>query len=78
MIDQALNILNLHIIWKAQGLTANNEPSSDEIGFRETLKEQRDSLLEKVIEYAVGTQSNTADGVKRSVRSINIIGFVQT
>jgi cohesin complex subunit SA-1/2 len=68
MIDQALNLLNLHIIWKARGLTASSEPAAEEIRYSELLREQRDSLVEKLIEYAVGTQSNTADGVKRSVR----------
>ena len=68
MVEQALNVVNLHIIWKARALTAAAEPSADEIHHRDSLKEQRDSLVEKLIEYAVGTQSNTAEGVKRAVR----------
>ena len=68
MISQALNLLGLHILWKARGLTAENEPSPEETRFRETLKEQRESLLEKLVEYAVGTQSNTSESVKRTVR----------
>lgn len=67
MIEQALNVVNLHVIWKARGLTAAVEPSADEIQQRDSLKEQRDSLVEKLVEYAVGTQSNTAEGVKRAV-----------
>lgn len=67
MIEQALNVLNLHIIWKARGLTSAADPSADEIQHRESLREQREYFLEKLIEYAVGTQSNTAEGVKRAV-----------
>ncbi|KAF8892974.1 hypothetical protein BD779DRAFT_1609978 [Infundibulicybe gibba] len=66
MVEQALHVLTLHIIWKGKGLTADNDPSPDEIRFRETLKTQRGALLEKLVEYAVGTQSNTIDGVKRA------------
>ena len=68
MIEQALHLLTLHIIWKGKGLVVDPEPSPEELRFRETLKEQRESLLEKLVEYAVGTQSNTVEGVKRAVR----------
>jgi cohesin complex subunit SA-1/2 len=70
MIEQALNVLNLHIIWKARGLTSATDLSADEIQYRDSLKEQRESLMEKLVEYAVGTQSNTAEGVKRTVRRL--------
>jgi len=69
MIDQAIHLLSLHIIWKARLLTAVAEPAQEAAQFKETLREQRESLLEKLIEYAVGTQSNTVDRVKRAVRS---------
>ena len=68
MIDHALNLLTLYVIWKARGLTHTAEPSAEEAQLRERLKECRDSLLEKLLEFAIGTQSNTADGVKRAVR----------
>ena len=68
MIEQALHVLMLHILWKTKGLTAEADPTPDEIQYKEVLQEQREALLEKLIEYAVGTQSNTVDGVKRAVR----------
>ena len=67
MIEHALNVLNLHIIWKARGLTSVADPSADDVQYRDSLKEQRESLMEKLVEYAVGSQSNTAEGVKRTV-----------
>jgi len=67
MVTQAIHLLSLHVMWKARALTADADPSPEEIKFRESLQEQRDFLLEKVVEYAVGTQSNTVDGVKRAV-----------
>ncbi|KAK7678058.1 hypothetical protein QCA50_018999 [Cerrena zonata] len=67
MIDHALQVLYLHILWKARVLTASPDPTPDEIAFRDKLKEQRDSLLEKLLEFAIGTQSNTAEGVRRSL-----------
>lgn len=70
MVDQALQVLYLHILWKARALTNASDPSPDEANFREKLKEQRDSLLHRLQEFAVGTQSNTAEGVRRAVRNL--------
>lgn len=64
MIDRALNILTMHIYWKTQRLTTDAEPDPEA---KRVLAEQRDSLLEKLTEYAVGTQSNTVEGIKRAV-----------
>lgn len=69
MIERALHFLTLHIFWKAKGLTADNDPTPEEIRYKEVLEEQREALLEKLVEYAVGTQSNTVEGVKRAVSS---------
>ncbi|OCH94580.1 hypothetical protein OBBRIDRAFT_747233 [Obba rivulosa] len=67
MIDRALHLLTLHIMWKARGLiTADGELSPEESRFHEKLREQRESLLEKLLEFVVGTQSNTVEGVRRS------------
>ncbi|KAJ3515607.1 hypothetical protein NLJ89_g1655 [Agrocybe chaxingu] len=66
MVEQALNVLNLHVLWKSKGLPAENDPTLEEIRYKEVLQEQRDALLEKLIEFAVGTQSNTVEGVKRA------------
>ncbi|KAF9817346.1 hypothetical protein IEO21_03487 [Rhodonia placenta] len=67
MVDRALHVLTLHIIWKARGLTAADaELSPEEQRFKQKLREQRESLLEKLLEFAVGTQSNTAEGVRRA------------
>lgn len=74
MVDQALQVLYLHILWKARALTNAPDPSPDEIAFREKLKEQRGTLLARLREFAVGTQSNTAEGVRRAVR-IRILGY---
>ena len=52
MIDHALQVLYLHILWKARGLTASADPSPDEVAFRDKLQEQRDSLVEKLIEFS--------------------------
>ncbi|KAI0943593.1 hypothetical protein AcW1_002723 [Taiwanofungus camphoratus] len=67
MVDRALHLLTLHIIWKARGLTAAEvDLSAEESRYQENLREQRESLLEKLLEFAVGTQSNTAEGVRRA------------
>ena len=67
MVDRALHLLTLHIIWKARNLV---HLATEGESFRETLREQRDSLLEKLVEYAIGTQSNTLLSVKQAVRHV--------
>ena len=67
MVDRALQLLTLHIMWKARGLPAGAGLTPEELQFRDKLKEERDSLLEKLVEFAVGTQSNTVEGVRRAV-----------
>ncbi|KAJ3501848.1 hypothetical protein NMY22_g18781 [Coprinellus aureogranulatus] len=66
MVEQALNVLTLHIYWKAKGLLVNKDVDEEDNPFREKLVNQRTSLLEKLQEYAIGTQSNTGDGVQRA------------
>ena len=67
MVEQALQALTLHIMWKTRGLTAAEDPSPDEAKHQQNLVEQRESLLEKLVEYAIGGRSNAVEGVKRSV-----------
>ena len=64
MVDRALHLLTLHVIWKARNLV---HIATEEESHREALREQRDSLLEKLTEYAIGTQSNTLLSIKRAM-----------
>ncbi|TRM66853.1 hypothetical protein BD626DRAFT_627323 [Schizophyllum amplum] len=66
MIEQALTVLSLYIFWKAKGLMGDLESSPDDTRYRDTLREQRDSLLQKLVDFSIGSQSNTVDGVKRA------------
>ncbi|KAI0316231.1 hypothetical protein OF83DRAFT_1276961 [Amylostereum chailletii] len=66
MITQGLRLLTVHIMWKARRLPVESQPPPEEVQFRDSFIEQRQSLLEKLVEYSVGTQSNTADGVRRA------------
>lgn len=67
MVDRALHLLTLHIIWKARNLMRTQVLAAELEQQQDALREQRDILLEKLLEYAVGTQSNTLDVVKRAV-----------
>ncbi|KAG6913621.1 hypothetical protein DXG01_005518 [Tephrocybe rancida] len=66
MVEQALQVLTLHLMWKGKCLPHEADPTPDDIQYKETLVTQHETLLEKLVEYAVGTQSNTADSVKRA------------
>ncbi|KAI3614191.1 mitotic cohesin complex [Moniliophthora roreri] len=69
MVEQSLQVLALHVMWKSRGLTITSAGSTKEERIhRESLLSQRNSLLERLIEFAVGTQevgNGIADGVKR-------------
>jgi cohesin complex subunit SA-1/2 len=61
-------VLTLHVMWKGKELAMSEpDPTPEETRHRDSLISQRESLLEKLVEYAVGTQSNTVVGVKRAV-----------
>ncbi|KAH9996308.1 hypothetical protein BJV77DRAFT_175068 [Russula vinacea] len=66
MIEQALSLLTLHIIWKARRLSAEVQPSPDDGRLGESFREQRESLLKRLVEYSVGSQSNTTEGVRKA------------
>jgi len=72
MVEQALHVLVLHVIWKTKDVPRTRprkELTPDEEKVRGVVKQQRDSLLEKLVEFAIGTQSNTTQGVKHAVTS---------
>lgn len=73
MVEQGVHLLGLHLIWKARSLPDAKDTSPDSETLRQTLREQRDSLIEKLIDYVVGQQSNTAEAVKRAVSSSVVV-----
>ncbi|KAG8957246.1 hypothetical protein FRC03_010340 [Tulasnella sp. 419] len=73
MVDHAFQLLTLHITWKLLGMvpgppksTSSSSPASDAAKIKDTLKEQRDTLVEKLTECALGTASRPCENVKRS------------
>ena len=74
MVSETLNLLAVHVIWKTKALPPSTDRSPEEQRLEESLMEQRNSVLEKLLEYAVGTQSNTVEGVRRAV-SRRVVSF---
>ncbi|CAK5263770.1 unnamed protein product, partial [Mycena citricolor] len=66
MITQALEVLTKHLLWKTKKLRPEDDMSEEAAAYREKLQEQRDMFLEKLVEYSVGTQSNTSEAVQRT------------
>ncbi|KAK7021888.1 cohesin complex subunit [Paramarasmius palmivorus] len=69
MIEQTIQVLTLHIIWKSRRLSAASEPSEEELQYQESLVVQRNSLIERLSDYAVGTQE-VGNGVSESVKRV--------
>ncbi|QRV98964.1 cohesin protein [Ceratobasidium sp. AG-Ba] len=66
MMNESLHLLVLYIAWKVRLLQMNPVPEGERESAYEELKTIRDSLATRLTEFAVGTQSNTAEGVKQS------------
>lgn len=67
MVSETLNLLTMHIIWKTKSLPSPGSRTPDGKKAVQTFLEQRTALVQKLIEFAVGTQSNTTEAVKRVV-----------
>jgi len=67
MVSETLNLLAMHIIWKTKTIPSQGSRTQDDKKAAQTLLEQRTALVQKLVEFAVGTQSNTAEAVKRVV-----------
>jgi cohesin complex subunit SA-1/2 len=67
MVSEALNLLTMHIIWKAKSIPSRGSRMPDDKKVALDLLEQRTALVQKLVEFPVGTQSNTAESVKRVV-----------
>ncbi|KAJ3862613.1 hypothetical protein EV359DRAFT_44818 [Lentinula novae-zelandiae] len=70
MLEQSLQLLTLYIMWKSRRLLsiASVPTSTEDVQGRKQLINQRDSHIDKLIEYAVGTQvqgNGIVEGVKR-------------
>ncbi len=68
MVDRALQLLSVHVIWKSHNMIQNSG-SIEDSDLQENLREERDMLLEKLTEYALGNHSNTLLNVRRTVRT---------
>jgi hypothetical protein len=70
MVENAINILFRHVLWR----TADAQSKGPDVGSKDVdgVVELRASLLEKLLEFAVGTSSNTRETVKRTVRSPSV------
>ncbi|CAE6429916.1 unnamed protein product [Rhizoctonia solani] len=66
MMNESLQLLVLYVAWKARHLQSIPLSDGDKSKAYEELKEIRDALAERLIQFSVGTQTNTAEGVKRS------------
>lgn len=72
MLEQSIYLMTHHLLWKSRPFFRNRDVplSQDEIQDRETLINQRDAHVEKLVEYAVGTQvqgNGIVESVKRAV-----------
>lgn len=65
MVQHCLIILTVHAMWKSVGIP---EEPEEETPLHDAYIEQRESLIKKLVEFAVGTQSNTSEEVQRVVR----------
>ncbi|KZV96026.1 hypothetical protein EXIGLDRAFT_833952, partial [Exidia glandulosa HHB12029] len=66
LVDHCVHVLATHIMWKARVLLGEKSPSPEDDPVREALQQQRDTLLEKLTEFAVGQRSKPCERVARA------------
>ncbi|CAE6431345.1 unnamed protein product [Rhizoctonia solani] len=66
MMNESLQLLVLYVAWKARHLQSSPMTEDEKDKAYEELKEVRDALTERLTQFSVGSQTNTAEGVKRS------------
>ncbi|GAA5880996.1 hypothetical protein JCM1840_007214 [Sporobolomyces johnsonii] len=66
MIEHALSILRTDLIWQLQAVAVEvREADAVELGVVVALSERRQALLNRTEEFAVGNETNAAEGVKQ-------------
>ena len=66
MVQQCLVALTIHSMWKSMSLP---EESEDNMPAHDAYIESRSTLINKLVEFSIGTQSNTSEEVQRVVRT---------
>lgn len=67
MVD-VVDILTLHLIWKFSNMSAQ-VAAADEAG-KNKLRGQREALLERLVEFVSGGQSNVIEEVRKTVSEV--------
>lgn len=67
LVDQCLQLLTLHIVWKGRRLLASSTAVSPGSVFFDLLQEQRKTLLEKLTQLTTGSLCKPCEVVARSV-----------
>ncbi|GAA6050117.1 hypothetical protein JCM3770_001381 [Rhodotorula araucariae] len=66
MIEHALNVLGTHLVWQLQAVAVESRESgtTDQPSIL-AVSERRQSLLDRLEEFAVGNETNATEGVKQ-------------
>ncbi|KAJ1301134.1 hypothetical protein OPQ81_003546 [Rhizoctonia solani] len=65
MMNESLQLLVLYVAWKVRHLQTTPLAEDDKAKEYDDLKELRNALVERLTQFSVGAQTNTAEGVKR-------------
>ncbi|KAG8818564.1 hypothetical protein FRC17_010784 [Serendipita sp. 399] len=66
LIEQAISILFSYILWKSHAVTAADTSSAEGHALQQALNQQRDPILENLIDYIIGEDSQVTQSVKRA------------
>lgn len=68
MMVDAMDVLVMHLIWKFSNMSTQATPADEEA--KEKMRSQRDSLLDRLVDFVSGGQTNVLEGVKKAVSFI--------
>lgn len=71
MVEHAIQVLGTHLVWQLQAVAVETvQAETADLPAIISVSERRRSLLDKLEEYAVGNETNAAEGVKQVVRTV--------
>lgn len=68
MLEHVIAVVCTYVLWKSRVVLADNSrANTEEHALRQALKQQRDSVVDSLIDFVVGEESQVTELVKRAV-----------
>lgn len=70
MIEQVISILSSYVIWKSHEVFSADLSSAEGHALQQSLKQQRDPIVDTFLDFVIGDNSQVTEPVKRAVSGL--------